>query len=74
MVDFAIKKQQESGKINNQMLMNINDRDFILSQKYGLMMKKSRTWGRPWRELFFVLTNIGLAYMVNPSDKHVKLF
>ena len=54
--------------------MSINDRDFILSQKYGFMMKKSKTWGRPWQEQFFVLTNIGLAYMINPSDKHIKLF
>ena len=37
-------------------------------------MKKSKTWGKQWHEMFFVLSNIGLIYMVNPQEKHVKLF
>ena len=41
--------------------------------KYGYLSKKSKTWYKSWEERFYVLCNIGLVYMISPSDKDIKL-
>jgi hypothetical protein len=45
-----------------------------MAEKYGYLMKRSKTWGKQWHDEFYVLCNIGLIYMSNPQDKHIKLF
>lgn len=46
-----------------------------MAYKCGYLMKKSKSYFKgEWVRRFFVLTNIGLVYMVNVDDKQVKLF
>ena len=45
--------------------------------KSGWLMKKSKSlfsFEGDWVRRFYVLTNVGLIYMKNPSDKDIKLY
>lgn len=53
---------------------NVESRDFILARKYGYLFKNSKTWYKAYTEKFFVLTNIGLIYMENPTDQDMRCF
>ena len=58
-----------------QMIKEVQaSRDYLLAFKYGYLSKKSKTWYKSWEERFYVLSNIGLVYMLGPSDKSIKLF
>ena len=69
-VDFSPEKDARK----NTVIQAVESRDFMLASKYGLLMKKSKTWYKSWEERFYVLSNVGLLYMTSPTDKEVKLF
>ena len=57
-----------------QMIKDVQaSRDYLMAFKYGYLSKKSKTWYKSWEERFYVLCNIGLVYMISPSDKDIKL-
>ena len=73
-ISFALENQTLNAKAQTNIIQNLDSRDYILSAKYGYLGKKSKTWYKSWTERFYVLTDVGLIYMENPSDKDVKLF
>lgn len=73
-IKFDPSAKSDVSKNNLSLMNNLSSINFINSPKYGYLMKKSESWFKQWTEKFCVITNVGLLYYNDPSQKPRNLF
>lgn len=71
---FDPSQKSDVSKVNLTLMHNLSSINFINSPKYGYLMKRSQNWFKQWTEKFCVITNVGLLYYNDPSQKPRNLF
>lgn len=71
---FDPAAKQNVGKDNFKLMTHLTSINFINSPKYGYLMKRSDSWFKQWTEKFWVITNVGLLYYNDPSQRPRNLF
>lgn len=73
-ISFDPAKKGEIKKDNLNLMRTLQSQNFLNSDKYGYLLKRSDSWFRDWTEKFCVVSNVGLIYYNDPDGRPRNLF